>query len=160
MDSTALASIAIGLGATIAAMVFPSQYPNAPKWLVSAMWWGGIVMILGGFGYLIYGLGMTKSVPKFELHVISIGLLIACGGAAWQYYNKGSKTAPEIPSDAVSVQIPPHTPLTFEEKQFRLELRKFVLYLAEATEKLQRLFGEKSCRTQKLCGLLRSKTCF
>jgi len=46
MDRTAVATVVIGLGATIAAMVFPIRYPNVPKWAVSAFWYTGVASIL------------------------------------------------------------------------------------------------------------------
>lgn len=53
MDRTAIASIVIGVGATIAAMVFPTKYPSAPKWAVNVSWWGGLFFIATGTAYLI-----------------------------------------------------------------------------------------------------------
>lgn len=48
----------------------------------------------------------------------------------------------KIPSETVSAKITPRVPLTFDEKQFRLELRKFVASLDDAYVKLMRVFGE------------------
>lgn len=53
MDRTAVGSIVIGLGATIAAMVFPTKYKNAPRWAVDVAWWGGNALILIGAIYLV-----------------------------------------------------------------------------------------------------------
>ena len=53
MDRTAVATVVIGLGATIAAMVFPIRYPNVPKWAVSAFWYTGVASILIGISYLL-----------------------------------------------------------------------------------------------------------
>jgi hypothetical protein len=48
MDRTAIASIIIGFGATVAAMVMPQKYPAAPKSMVGLSWWGGISLIVVG----------------------------------------------------------------------------------------------------------------
>jgi hypothetical protein len=48
MDRTAIASIIIGFGATVAAMVMPQKYPTAPKTMVDISWWGGIFLIIVG----------------------------------------------------------------------------------------------------------------
>jgi hypothetical protein len=48
MDRTAIASIIIGFGATVAAMVMPQRYPTAPKTMVGLSWWGGIFLIVVG----------------------------------------------------------------------------------------------------------------
>jgi hypothetical protein len=53
MDRTAIAAIIIGFGATIAAMVFPTKYPDAPKWAVNLSWWGGLFFIVAGIAYQI-----------------------------------------------------------------------------------------------------------
>jgi hypothetical protein len=34
IDTTAIAAIVIGLGGTVAAMVYPVKYADAPKWAV------------------------------------------------------------------------------------------------------------------------------
>jgi hypothetical protein len=52
MDGTAIAGIVIGLGATIAAMVMPLKFPNAPEWAVDLAWWGGLALVGGGILYL------------------------------------------------------------------------------------------------------------
>src|SRR5712691_6608443 len=79
MDRTAIASIIIGLGATVAAMVFPSKYPNAPKWAVNITWWGGLALILGGTLYLItehpisdLGRVLIATFGRFTDHLIAI----------------------------------------------------------------------------------------
>jgi hypothetical protein len=48
MDRTAIASIIIGCGATVAAMVMPQKYPSAPKTMVDLSWWGGIFLMVVG----------------------------------------------------------------------------------------------------------------
>jgi hypothetical protein len=48
MDRTAIAAIIIGFGATVAAMVMPQKYPQAPKWAVNLSWWGGALLIVAG----------------------------------------------------------------------------------------------------------------
>jgi len=78
------------------------------------------------------------------IHIIILGLLIACASVAWQYY-KDTKTA-FIYSETTPAQIP-HAPLAFEERQFRLELRKFVSSLDEVYKKLGR---EIYCRKGKI----------
>jgi hypothetical protein len=52
MDRTAVATIVIGLGSTVAAMFFPTQYPTAPTWLVRLGWWGGLLLIAVGILFL------------------------------------------------------------------------------------------------------------
>jgi hypothetical protein len=53
MDRTAIAAIVIGFGATVAAMVMPQKYPNAPKFAIELSWWGGIVLIVVGGLFLL-----------------------------------------------------------------------------------------------------------
>jgi hypothetical protein len=53
MDRTAIASVIVGFGATIAAMVFPTKYPNAPSWAINGVWYIGLGLIVLGAGYLI-----------------------------------------------------------------------------------------------------------
>jgi hypothetical protein len=53
MDRTAIAAIVIGLGGTVAAMVYPVKYPNAPKWAVNLSWWGGWFLVFAGVIYLM-----------------------------------------------------------------------------------------------------------
>jgi hypothetical protein len=53
MDGPAIAAILIGLGATVAAMAMPFQYPNAPGWAIELAWWGGLALIAIGFLYLL-----------------------------------------------------------------------------------------------------------
>jgi len=48
MDRTGIAAIIIGFGATVAAMVMPQKYPQAPKWAVELSWWGGVILIVAG----------------------------------------------------------------------------------------------------------------
>lgn len=48
MDRTAIAAIIIGFGATVAAMVMPQKFPQAPKWAVDLSWWGGLFLIVAG----------------------------------------------------------------------------------------------------------------
>lgn len=50
---TAVAAIIIGLGATVAAMVFPSLYPKAPRWTIHLSWWGGIFLMIVGVLMLV-----------------------------------------------------------------------------------------------------------
>jgi hypothetical protein len=53
MDRTAVASIVIGLGATVAAMVFPTKYPKTPKWAIEVTWYGGLFLVIASVAYLI-----------------------------------------------------------------------------------------------------------
>jgi hypothetical protein len=53
MDRTAVASVVIGLGVTIAAMVFPTKYPQAPRPIINGIWWFGIALMLLGASYLV-----------------------------------------------------------------------------------------------------------
>jgi hypothetical protein len=53
VDTTAIAAIVIGLGGTVAAMVYPLKYPNASKWAVNLSWWGGLSLVLAGVLYLL-----------------------------------------------------------------------------------------------------------
>src|SRR5712671_5677918 len=53
IDTTAIAAIIIGLGGSVAAMVYPVKYPNAPKWAVDLSWWGGLFLVLAGVLYLL-----------------------------------------------------------------------------------------------------------
>ena len=53
MDRTAIAAIIIGLGGTVAAMVYPVKYPEAPKWAVNLNWWGGLFLVFAGVIYLM-----------------------------------------------------------------------------------------------------------
>jgi hypothetical protein len=48
MDTGALLALLIGVGVTVAAMVFPSKYPAAPKLLIDVAWWGGLAVAFGG----------------------------------------------------------------------------------------------------------------
>jgi hypothetical protein len=73
MDKTAVASIVFGLGVAIAAMVFPSRYPNAPKWAINLIWWGGWGIAAAGFFYLIAEHSLTELV----------GVIIATLGWFW-----------------------------------------------------------------------------
>ncbi|MGH6726283.1 MAG: hypothetical protein ACREB8_07045 [Pseudolabrys sp.] len=52
MDRTAIASVIVGLGGAIAAMVFPTKYPRTPKLIINGIWWVGIVLIVFGTTYL------------------------------------------------------------------------------------------------------------
>lgn len=45
MDRTAVASVIVGLGVAIAAMVFPKKYPQTPKLVINGIWWFGIISI-------------------------------------------------------------------------------------------------------------------
>jgi hypothetical protein len=54
IDTTAIAAIVIGLGSTVAAMVYPIKYPSAPKWAVNLSWWGGLFSVFLGVFYLIW----------------------------------------------------------------------------------------------------------
>lgn len=58
-------------------------------------------------------------------------------------------TTMAVGKDDIPIFITPsHAPLTFEEKQFRLELRKFVSSLDDAYGKLTRVFGDLLQRDQ------------
>jgi len=53
IDTTAIAAIVIGLGGTVAAMVYPIKYPGEQKWAVNLSWWGGLFFVLSGVIYLV-----------------------------------------------------------------------------------------------------------
>lgn len=89
MDSAGIAAIVIGLGATVAAMVFPHKYPNAPKWLIELCWWGGIALMIGGTLYLVWGSSLPKWLTPNSLiifGVIGAALFLAAAGVGliWQ----------------------------------------------------------------------------
>jgi hypothetical protein len=54
MDKIAAAVFIFGLGSTAVTMAFQAKYPNAKKWVVELLWWGGIVLILLSGVYLLY----------------------------------------------------------------------------------------------------------
>src|SRR5258708_578526 len=104
MDKTAIAAIVIGLGATVAAMVFPARHPNAPKWAVELSWWGGISLVLGGTLYLLYDFGveqLSKLQPSHLIVTGSIGaalfLVVALGRLAWRW----AETRPDRQKPAI-----------------------------------------------------------
>jgi hypothetical protein len=73
MDGTAVATIIIGFGATLSAMVFQGKYPTPSRWQVEFGWWSGIILMVAGTAYLVYEHGMHLLPP----HVWIYGGLIA-----------------------------------------------------------------------------------
>jgi hypothetical protein len=94
MDGTAVASIIIGLGATVAAMVFPTKFPAAQRWAINMIWWGGWAMTAAGVGYLSFKHGMPPQLQNLRpAHLITVGsigaaifILIAILGLGWQWH--------------------------------------------------------------------------
>lgn len=61
MDGAAVAMTVIGFGATLASMVMPIKYPNAPMWAINLAWWGGLIFVAAGICYLIIRWARTRS---------------------------------------------------------------------------------------------------
>ena len=71
------------------------------------------------------------------------GAIIGFAGGVWLDVTLKRRNEGDGPIQPPEISITPaHAPLTFEERQFRLELRKFVSSLDEAYKKLRRVFGD------------------
>src|SRR5262249_16859111 len=106
LDVTAVAGIVIGIGAAASAMALPLKYPNAPKSVLEASWWGGISLIAAGAAWV--AVEHHASFVMTASRLIGIGVVgaatfagLALIGIIWQS-REAMKTSPSHETAALA----------------------------------------------------------
>lgn len=88
-DKIALLVIAIGLGITIAAMALPPATPEWPLWVWKILFWGGTIIAISSFLFLLYDLLIRPSIIRAPFLMRSMLLNVGypidtiLGGIKW-----------------------------------------------------------------------------
>jgi hypothetical protein len=117
---------ASGTGLALLSGLLPTFGVPLPLWLrVAGLAIGLILFLWPLLSWLIETVtnGMREDRKLAPLLVIAFGVLLTVAGVAWLYLADGSHT---IATANGAVDAMP-TPLSVEDQQFRIELRKFVL---------------------------------